>query len=369
MINIRSHIRDYSVHFGDVEDFLSGIKEKYPHRCYIVDANVWRLYKEGLLQAIKDEEIVVLPVDEEKKCLRSVTKIYDRLISSSAKRNLAMISIGGGITQDIAGFAASTLYRGIHWIFIPTTLLAQADSCIGSKTSLNYKSFKNLIGTFYPPAEVLIDARFIATQKDIDFHSGVGEIVKLYIIGGQASVQKAVELLPGLLSKEQGALSTCIHNSLLIKQSYIEEDEFDLGRRNLLNYGHCFGHALESVSDFKIPHGQAVVLGMLLANILARRRGILSEALDSFIRKELLLPSLAIIPQEGLFKPEPVIMGMKKDKKRTGEKLAVIMLADDYNLIKATDVAVAEVSEALDALKEILFTHSSKSELIKEEKK
>lgn len=352
-MKIQSNIRDYDVHIVETAGFLRDL-ESIPQRCYVVDSNVWRLYADGCLREIASADVIVLPISEERKCLETVQELYDRLISRSAKRNMTMVSIGGGILQDISGFVASTLYRGINWVFVPTTLLAQADSCIGSKTSLNYRGFKNLIGTFYPPSDVFIHTPFLATQEDADFFSGLGEVVKLHLMGGSAKTEEIVRLLPRIMRKEPPALLTAVENSLLIKQSYIADDEFDAGRRNLLNFGHCFGHAIEASSGFEIPHGQAVVMGMLLANIVARRRGLLSEECQTFCAKELLLPSLVVQPKEDHLDASTVIEAMKKDKKRTGEDLALIMMQDGYGMLKATDVTPAEAANALAEVKTIL---------------
>ena len=137
----------------------------------------------------------MLPVREERKTLETVQELYGHFLGRSAKRNMTLISIGGGILQDISGFAASTLYRGINWVFVPTTLLAQADSCIGSKTSLNYQGYKNLLGTFYPPNEVYIYMPFLATQAELDFYSGLGEVVKLHLMGGAERTRELIALL------------------------------------------------------------------------------------------------------------------------------------------------------------------------------
>lgn len=350
VIKIKSNICDYYLHFGKAKEFLPKIDKKFTAYYYIIDANVWELYKDSCLQYLKKPEVIILPISEEQKCLETVLEIYDYLIKRSTKRNMTMISIGGGIIQDITGFAASTLYRGINWIFVPTTLLAQADSCIGSKTSLNYKGFKNLIGTFYPPSEIFIDPNFLATLKDIDFYSGLGEVIKLHIMGGESNIQKIIGLLPKIVARKNEALLTAVYNSLLIKQSYIEEDEFDSGRRNLLNFGHCFGHALETTSNFEIPHGQAVVLGMILANIVARRRGILSDNLESFLLDKLLLPSLKAKLKKEYFNQQAVISAMQKDKKRTGKDLSLIIMEDGYKLVRVNDVDVSEVTQALNNL-------------------
>ena len=354
LIKIKSNIHDYDVIFLPTKDFLSQINKDYPNAYYVVDSNVWKLYKSSL-KDLKTENVVVLPINEKRKCLKTVLELYDSLIKRQAKRNIALVSIGGGILQDITGFVASTLYRGINWIFIPTTLLAQADSCIGSKTSLNYKGFKNLIGTFYPPNKVFIDTSFLKTQEDYDFYSGVGEVVKLHIMGGKEDILKIIEFFPEIKNRSDDKLFQAVYHSLLIKQSYIEDDEFDTGRRNLLNYGHCFGHALETASNFEIPHGQAVVLGMILANIVSRKRGLLSYELEDFILKRALLPSLNKMPKRSFLQPDGIISAMKKDKKRTGEGLALIMMVDDYKMIRVNDVSPQEVSFALEELMRMLI--------------
>ncbi len=346
VITVTSHLRDYTVSFPESFDFLEKLKE-HPERCYAVDENVWRLYSEGPLKDLQHEDVVVLPIREELKSLESVQRLYDHLVQRTAKRNLTLVSIGGGILQDVSGFAASTLYRGINWVFIPTTLLAQADSCIGAKTSLNYKSFKNLLGSFYPPSQVLVYTPFLLTQQDVDFFSGLGEAMKLHIIGGNESMGRMVEMLPAVIRREPGALLESVRNSLLIKRKYITEDEFDTGRRNMLNFGHCFGHAIESASGYEIPHGQAVVLGMLLANMVARERRLLSDRFHQFVERELLLPSLVIKVNRNCLDPKAVIEGMKKDKKRTGEGLALVMMGDGNQMYRVNDLTEQEAAKAL----------------------
>jgi len=319
----------------------------------VVDENVWRLYSETCLHELGRTDVIIQPVSEEQKTLSSVQKLYDQLMERSAKRNMTLISIGGGIVQDITGFVVSTLYRGINWVFVPTTLLAQADSCIGGKTSLNYKGYKNLIGTFYPPSEIFICTTFLKTLADVDFFSGLGEVVKLHILGGEKKAKESIALLPRILKREPNALLQGVRNSLEIKHAYIAEDEFDLGRRNLLNYGHCFGHALETASNFKIPHGQAVILGMILANKVALRRRVLSESSERWLLKKLLFPSLKIYPNLSQFNKHTVVEAMKKDKKRTGEDLALIMLKDGYEMESVKNLTATEVADILKKIAKI----------------
>jgi 3-dehydroquinate synthase len=346
VIGIKSKIRDYKAIFGGVKDYLKKLESLSDKNIYIIDHNVWRIYRK-VFSAIERNKIIVLPIAEDKKNLIAVTKLYDRFIELSAKRNATVVSIGGGITQDITGFFASTLYRGIKWIFIPTTFLAQVDSCIGSKTSLNYKSFKNLIGTFYPPYELLIDVDFINTQTKDDFYSGLGEMVKLHIIGGKKYFDFMAKNLGALCADRGEKLNKALVNSLLIKKSFIEADEFDGGRRNLLNYGHCFGHALESACDFVIPHGQAVTIGMIFANIVSRNRGLLAQKTHDFILQRLLFPVVTKKPTKAFLDAKKIIAAMKKDKKRTSQDLPLVIFQDGFKLVRLDNLKEDEVKKAL----------------------
>ena len=353
VMNITSRVKDYPVTFAEHDDFLTGLAMK--NDCvFVIDSNVLRYHKDHCLKILGKSDIVSFPVSEERKNLRSVEELYDKIMERSAKKNMTLVSIGGGILQDITGFAATTLYRGINWIFVPTTLLAQADSCIGSKTSLNYKRFKNLIGTFYPPAEVFIYAPFLTTLEEVDFFSGIGEVVKLHIMGGDAATSEMTELLPNMVRRDPEALMTAIQNSLRIKQSFMEGDEFDTGRRNLLNFGHCFGHALETVSDYAIPHGQSVVIGMVFANIAAKNRALLSVQKAEYLLHNLLLKSLVTKGTRSHYEYAPLLDAMKKDKKRTGRGLVLVILRDDHALEKLTDFSEQELSAALDELKQVM---------------
>lgn len=346
VIKVKSRLRDYEVHIGPAHDFIKYL-DSLEHKSFVVDENVWRCYADGILATLPRSETITFPAQEERKTLEGVQEIYEHLLGRSAKRNLTLITIGGGILQDVTGFVASTLYRGINWIFIPTTLLAQADSCIGSKTSLNYGRYKNLIGSFYPPSTIWIDPSFLRTLKTQDFYSGLGEVVKLHIMTGEQTTQELLGAYESICAMDMAALQHAIQTSLEIKVDYITDDEFDLGRRNMLNYGHCIGHALESVSNFRIPHGQAVVEGMILANHIAQRRGILSEEKRRFIETRLLAPTLNTKLQSEDLQPAAIVEAMSKDKKRTGSGLALIMLTDANEMVRVNDLEAQEVRSAL----------------------
>jgi len=350
---VNSNIHNYDVVVQASSAFIGDLA-RIPWSCFVVDGNVWDLYATTLLKDLQLAETIILPVNEDRKDLESVKELYDQLVTRSAKRNLTLVSVGGGILQDITGFTASTLYRGIHWIFVPTTLLAQADSCIGSKTSLNYRGYKNLIGTFYPPEQVHIYPPFLNTLADPDFFSGLGEVIKLHLMGGQILYRQLSQNLSAIVSRQPDALLRTIQSSLKVKLDYMAGDEFDTGRRNMLNFGHDFGHALEFTSNFAVPHGQGVIFGMLAANLVAMHRGFLDADLEKDIIRNLLIPGLKARPSPAALDPEMIISAMKKDKKRTGDLLALIMMQNDFNFIRVEDLSPEEVSMVLDECKQVL---------------
>lgn len=343
-LTIKSNIRDYKVFFEKNNDFLKGLSE-LQNTVFVIDENVWKMHKDGVLKCLPADKIIVQPISEDIKNIDTVCAIYEKIMSFAPRKNITLVSIGGGIIQDITGFVASSLYRGINWIFIPTTLLAQDDSCIGAKTSLNFKHFKNLIGTFYPPSKIYIHTDFLKTLTKQDYYSGVGEMAKLHLMNGEKDTKDFINSLDLIDKLDEIGLLERIQNCLKIKKSYIESDEFDTGKRNMLNFGHCFGHAIESSTNFAIPHGQAVVIGMLLANKMAVKKNILSKEQETYIREKVLLPVLKVnIPKVNI---EETIKAMRQDKKNTGEGLALVMINDDYQMIKITDLKENEVEDLL----------------------
>ena len=312
----------------------------------VVDDNVWRLHGDLLLGGVEDP--VVLRVDESAKTLATAEWLYDQMLARGLRRDGCLLSIGGGITQDLTGFTASTLFRGVMWVFAPTTLLAQADSCIGAKTSLNHRTYKNVLGTMYAPSSVILDGRFLTTLLPQDFFSGLGEVVKLHVLGGPAQAAALARRLEDVVARDPGAVAAAVDASLRTKLPFIEQDEFDKGRRNLLNFGHCFGHALEAASGYEVSHGQAVVLGMLLAEVVAERRGLAGSGFRAELEERLLLPALATriaLDDEGR---RAVVEAMRHDKKRrSGAQLALVMCCDGYDMTRVDDLAEDEAYDAL----------------------
>jgi len=352
---INSKIRDYKVKFVDTFDFLEELAKIHNH-ILVIDKNVYILYKKIINRNFEKNKILIIEAIEDNKTVYKVIEIYKHLINRSVKRNATIISLGGGIIQDITGFISSTLYRGVNWIFIPTTLLSQADSCIGSKTSLNFETYKNLIGTFYPPAEIYINVDFLQTLEKLYFYSGIGEVIKLQIMKEQyqKNFKEIVEKIS--MAKENFPfLSNLIKDCLKIKQTYFKNDEFDLGKRNLLNYGHSLGHALETSSNYYIPHGIAVTIGMIFANIISLRRRWINEDEFKYLNNNLLIPNIPIKLKKEYFTYNSLINIIKTDKKNIGKKLSLILPDSNFNMIKINDLNDIEFEKGLDVLVEILF--------------
>jgi 3-dehydroquinate synthase len=351
-ITIHSIFGDYKVVFDEQLSSLSSFLEDSTV-VFIIDEKVFKLYTQ-LFNTISPQRLILIKANERNKSYLSMVKIYEILTSFQAKRNLTLVGIGGGIIQDISGFIASTLYRGIKWIYCPTTLLAQSDSCIGAKTSLNFGKYKNLIGTFYPPERVLLSTKFLTTLSRKDFYSGMGEIVKLFLIDGENSLNYFKSQLSRNEIDLRNNIDELLMRSLLIKKRYIEEDEFDKGIRNILNFGHCIGHAIESVTNYAIPHGQAVTLGMIWANIISESSQMLSNEKKEMIYNTFLKNNHTISEKLISFDSGSIISAMKKDKKRVGDDLAIILLSENFKFNSKKDLKAEMITKTYDEFVSLL---------------
>ncbi|MFH1727675.1 MAG: AroB-related putative sugar phosphate phospholyase (cyclizing) [Pseudomonadota bacterium] len=345
-MRINSKIKDYSVDLLD--DILNKKEElfgtlKYDRLFYFVDGNVKRIYNDQLREFIGDDFCQVIEAKEENKEYNNLANYYKVLIENKFTRRDLLVTIGGGILQDISGFIASTLYRGIGWVFFPTTLLAQADSCIGSKTSINFGDSKNLIGSFYPPDHIFIDDTFCKTLTPEYFNSGIGEIIKFHLLSDYERYALLKEYLSLPDSMDSRYFKRIILSTLEIKKSYFTEDEFDTGRRNLLNYGHCFGHALESASNFIVCHGEAVLVGMGFANLLSLKRGIMNK--EKYKEFEAILQKYYPGYKLSNISSDTLVSYLKKDKKRVGNDLTMILAEDIGKAYKCDDIKEVEIAQ------------------------
>lgn len=235
-------------------------------KALVIDRVVWDLYKDEL--NIDEKKLIFIDALEDKKRPNESLEICEQLMLKGVKRKDSIVAIGGGITQDLVTFATSVLYRGIKWVWFPTTLLAQADSCIGGKSSLNYKSWKNIIGNFYPPSQIIVQDKFLNTLNDLDIRSGIGEILKVHMLSGKEAAEQIIDQM-SKYKEDRSVLSDMIFNSLKLKNHILKIDPLDQGLRLKMNYGHSFGHALEACTNFGISHGIAVTIGLDMANYVA----------------------------------------------------------------------------------------------------
>lgn len=279
MRTIKSHSHDYTVeHFDSFRETLGAVS--LPEKShYLIDHEIASHYREELGAILNGVTTVVIEATEEQKAFERLTPVFLELLQKGLKRDSNLVVIGGGVLQDIGCFIASVVSRGLRWELIPTTLLAQADSCIGSKSSINIGPYKNQIGTFYPPHRVLLTPAVLVTLPWDEIRSGLGEVIKLQILHSQSAFDELMADLASIDSEKQGAiLSKWTARSMAVKQPFIEQDEYDRGIRNLLNYGHTFGHAYESATHYAIPHGISVILGMLTATYFSARLGLVPES-------------------------------------------------------------------------------------------
>lgn len=335
---INSHKGPYTVHF--VENILSATRpllEGDPH--FIIDANVAKIYESELDSILSHPNTIRIEATESAKSLQQISPIIELLVRNKIRRSHHLAAIGGGVIQDMTCFIASILLRGIDWHFVPTTLLAQADSCIGSKSSINLESAKNIVGTFYPPQSVWIDANFLTSLGESELRSGIGEILKVHAIDSPESFDRVAADYESLLG-DGAVLRNYILSSLLIKRRFIEIDEFDTGIRSIFNFGHSFGHAIETATGFTVPHGIAVTMGMDIACHISHQRGLLPtqqlERMRGPLRKNYSPFINTTIPFDG------VLDGLMKDKKNTTTMLGLILPVGDRSAIERVNVSPDE---------------------------
>lgn len=290
----------------------------------ILDKKVQELRPDICEIATSDQTYPVI-ADESLKSFSGATAITRWLLDSDFDRGGTLYVVGGGTVQDAACFVASILHRGTRWVFVPTTLLAQGDSCIGGKSSINVAGYKNQIGTFHPPSDIIIDESFLETLHPAEIRSGLGELLHFATLGGERVFNVYEDALTGgWKSLRPENLSKLSMHALEVKKAYVETDEFDVGLRRILNYGHTFGHGLEFASDGRIPHGIAVAHGIDMANAYAERRGLLGSGIRARIGRlvrDIVDPSdITSVVASTLFE------GIAKDKKRVQDQVELVLI-------------------------------------------
>jgi 3-dehydroquinate synthase len=276
------------------------------------------------LELSQKEAIHLVDDAESAKNLRSVEEIARSLCRAGADRRSLLIAVGGGVVGDVAGFAASTFLRGVQLVQVPTTLVAQVDSSIGGKTGVNLPEGKNLVGSFCPPRLVLTDPELLRTLPDREFRGGLAEVIKHAIIADAqmfASLEKEMEKV---LRRDRRALGSLIPRNVEIKVRVVSRDERESGLREILNFGHTFAHALESVTKYRrYQHGEAVAWGMIAASFLGHELG-LTRA-DDVSRIVGLIRRLGMLPPWPSVSPSTLLDAMRSDKKARSGVLRFVL--------------------------------------------
>lgn len=324
--------RSYAIHIGPgLLDRGGLIAQQLPQRKVVIITNtvVAPLYLNALQNSLAKEQItaqsIVLPDGEAHKDWRTLNQVFDTLLSNRAERKTTLIALGGGVIGDLAGFAAAVFQRGAPFIQIPTTLLAQVDSSVGGKTAINHPLGKNMIGAFYQPRVVIADTDTLKTLPDRELSAGIAEVVKYGVIGDAGFFTWLETNMDRLLARDPEALAHAIEVSCRNKAAVVASDEREEGARALLNYGHTFGHAIESGLGYgKWLHGEAVAAGMVIATRVSQHLGLVDadcvERISNLLRRAR-LPVLG--PALGT---DRYLELMGHDKKVEGGKIRFILL-------------------------------------------
>jgi 3-dehydroquinate synthase len=316
----------------------------------VTNTAVARLYLGKLTAALAGRRIAecILPDGEQHKTLQTAGWVFDALIAKKMNRDAAVLALGGGVIGDIAGFAAACYQRGIGYVQLPTTLLAQVDSSVGGKTGVNHSGGKNLIGAFYQPLAVITDIDTLATLPDRELRAGLAEVIKYGCVWDPLLFDWLDHNIAKLLARDVDALTYAIGRSCEIKATVVARDEREQNLRAILNFGHTFGHAIEAATAYETYlHGEAVGLGMLIAANLSHRLGLIDVAIKDRVREALRKTGLPIEPPRvGAAK---ILELMQMDKKVLAgsvrlvllEKLGRAIVTSDYDRA-ALDAALAE---------------------------
>ncbi|MBI3940995.1 MAG: 3-dehydroquinate synthase [Acidobacteria bacterium] len=309
----------------------------------ITDANVWSLYAEMFPPANGRYQLFIVAPGESSKTTDSLNSIWTFLLERGAERSHVVVAFGGGVVGDLAGFAASTVLRGIRLVQLPTTLLAQVDASIGGKTGVNHPLGKNLLGAFYQPVAVLIDPHFLRTLPQSEFQSGMYEIIKYALIEKNG----LYEQLTGMNWSRETDLTAVIEACVRCKARVVAADEQESGRRMILNFGHTLGHAIEVAGEFQsCTHGQAVGWGMLFAACLSRAMGLCDEmterAIETLVRRNGALPRLR-------HDAAALTVAMRRDKKVRDGLLTFVLPKNIGEVVIQAGIPHSRVQAQLEA--------------------
>ena len=352
-VRLRLGRQSYNIHIGPglLEQTGASLKEiGFSDKLVIItDPTVKSLYGNTLKQSLISSGFKVLilevPEGEEQKSLETAGRLYRELTDFYAERTTPILALGGGVIGDLTGFVAATYLRGVPLIQIPTTLLAQVDSSIGGKEAVNHGLLKNKIGAFYQPRLVISDIATLKTLTTGELSDGLAEAIKYGVIRDEELFTYIESNLDQIKSLDDRALETVVVRSAEIKAAVVAKDERDFGLRQILNYGHTVGHAIESVSDFQVRHGEAVAIGMLAAARISNKLGILGK--NELIRLKSVIARAGLPTELPGFQLEKLIQAIKHDKKILQGKIRFVLPRTIGDVFITEEVSISMIERAL----------------------
>lgn len=345
----------FSQSFDDLLPELELLNIGEKRVCIITDSNVEKLYGHELKNLLSDKcKKVVLytfPAGEENKNLDTVKKVYECLILEQFDRKDLLIALGGGVVGDLTGFVAATYLRGVDFVQIPTTLLAQADSSIGGKTGVDFDGYKNMVGAFNMPKLVYMNLSTLTTLEGRQFFSGFAEIMKHGLIKDSEYYVWLIENMYEICERNLDTLQEMVMRSCMVKKLVVEKDPTEKGDRALLNFGHTIGHAIEKAKNFELYHGECVALGAVAAAYISWKKDMISME-EYYEIRDMFVPFYLPITVDGI-KPEEIVALTKSDKKMQHGKIKFVLLK---RIGKAVIDDTVTDEEMLAAVKEIYFS-------------
>ncbi len=322
--------------------------------CIVTDSTVGAIYLKTVTNIAKNcaQNVISFTFEagEKSKNLDTIADLYECLIKAHFDRNDIIVALGGGVTGDMAGYGAATYLRGIRVVQIPSSLLAMVDSSIGGKTGVDFRGYKNMVGSFHQPSAVYINIQMLSTLTDAQYYSGFGEIVKHGIIRDMAYFNYIKDNLSGIISRDPYVLEEIVAGSCNIKRVVVENDPEEKGERAVLNFGHTLGHAIEKLMDFKMLHGECVSAGMAAAAYISMKRGMIDkECYNSIIS---ILEGLNLPVKVKGLKADDIIKISKSDKKMDAGRIKFILINGMGNAVICNDVTDSEMAEALGTILE-----------------
>ncbi|AGB40502.1 3-dehydroquinate synthase [Halobacteroides halobius DSM 5150] len=305
--------------------------------------------KEAIAKVGFDVSKALISDGEEYKSLETAQDLYDKAVGVGLDRTSTIVALGGGVVGDIAGFIAASFMRGINFVQVPTTVLAQVDSSVGGKVAVNHPQGKNLIGDFYQPKLVVADKKVLSTLEERELKAGLAEVIKYGVIWDQQFFAFLEKRIDEILNLETDAIIKLVTRSCEIKAAVVAEDEKEEGLRAILNYGHTIGHALEAVTNYKkYRHGEAVAIGMVAAAKLAYKRGLLDSA--ALERQKELISNFGLPVAYHNLEKEQIIKALSKDKKVKNGVIRFILANQIGKVIITSDLTEENIRETLEEL-------------------